>query len=384
MPGLTKLRQAQQEMEKPRLACFPGPAVLLLVALFGLLFPERTSAQGVPPAPGQLPWSPASANFAPVPSGVGGFPSGAARQEKKSTTLAEEQLLLSLLEQERVLLIDFGPDHFQVQNVRARISVVLDYLAQKKAQEAAKPQPMANSVPTNSLFASESPLKPMQQMPTSVPTFAGPRIASVKPWLASKIMQTAFLERSTSADKMSASQGGIPEPVQVTAGVPSAPASLPDKAASGSAAKHAIDADERLAKEAALVWPQPLVLVLTIVVGLMLGLMIHFVTVLWLIRCFGSKLASLLHIEVTHHSPSPVNPLQEIRVPSVPAVDAHSADGAAPDHAPQLFDIGPTFEEERLTKLQEAERREGAVLMELFQQNLHLREQMDQLEVEIT
>jgi hypothetical protein len=126
-----------------------------------------------------------------------------------------------------------------------------------------------------------------------------------------------------------------------------------------------------------------LTLVLTIVVGLLLGLFIHFVTLLWLIRCFGPKLASLCHIEVTHHSSTAVNPLQGIRAPSIPAVDAASlAAAAATDHSPQFFDIGPSYAEEQLAKKEEAERREGAVLMELFQQNLLLREQMDQLEPE--
>ena len=44
------------------------------------------------------------------------------------------------------------------------------------------------------------------------------------------------------------------------------------------------------------------------------------------------------------------------------------------------FDIGPSYEDELNQKKKEAQQKEEAVLRELFQQNMSLREQIDQLE----
>jgi hypothetical protein len=93
---------------------------------------EPSVSQGILPPSSlvetQKPVGPAPANAAMSPP-----------TRDKQTTFFEEQTLLSLLEQERVLLLDFGKDYYEVQNVRARISVVRDFI-EKKKEEAARIQ----------------------------------------------------------------------------------------------------------------------------------------------------------------------------------------------------------------------------------------------------
>jgi hypothetical protein len=56
--------------------------------------------------------------------------------------------------------------------------------------------------------------------------------------------------------------------------------------------------------------------------------------------------------------------------------------GAETAMAPQPFDIGPSYEEELRTRNQEKQQRESAILMEIFQDNLRMREQVRQFEAE--
>jgi hypothetical protein len=49
-----------------------------------------------------------------------------------------------------------------------------------------------------------------------------------------------------------------------------------------------------------------------------------------------------------------------------------------PEHTPERFDLGPTFEEERLLKEAQAKQQEEAVLQHLLEENLRLQEQIEQ------
>jgi hypothetical protein len=53
-----------------------------------------------------------------------------------------------------------------------------------------------------------------------------------------------------------------------------------------------------------------------------------------------------------------------------------------PEVSGEQFDLGPSYEEERQAKLQALEQQELAVLQEVFEQNLRLREEIDRLEEE--
>jgi hypothetical protein len=64
---------------------------------------------------------------------------------------------------------------------------------------------------------------------------------------------------------------------------------------------------------------------------------------------------------------------QDLQAPAAAAEPA-----AEPEHTPERFDLGPTFEDERLLKEAQAKQQEEAVLQHLLEENLRLQEQIEQ------
>lgn len=130
-----------------------------------------------------------------------------------------------------------------------------------------------------------------------------------------------------------------------------------------------------------------LVQVLSVLGSLVVGPLVLLVALLFVLRRFKGA-GSLLRVEVVNSgTPAPTFVYGGPAAWPAPAAGGDGAEAHPPAEAPaepdttaQQFDLGPTYEEERLQR-EEAERlRERAVLQHVYEDNVRLREQLEQPE----
>jgi hypothetical protein len=115
-----------------------------------------------------------------------------------------------------------------------------------------------------------------------------------------------------------------------------------------------------------------------IVGAVFLGVLIHLIALVFIMRRYGTHLAQVFRVEL-------VNPTAAGFVGQVSAAGAQTvAAGPAPEEVTQsstaeTFDIGPTYAEEMQQKQEALRQQEEAVLRHIFELNVQMREQLGQL-----
>lgn len=239
----------------------------------------------------------------------------------------EERLLLALKTQEQLLLQDFGPEHPQILSLRARMKTLADFTAQKKASE-----------------------------PVVVPSTPAPlpvEVTSYRP-----------------APDIDGAREGQKAPVET-----SIPATVETAPVAASQVKATVQNPVELSFVAATLSQMTGVLI-----GLFLGLLVHMVALLWVVRRLGRQLAPLFRLEVVNRGESQgsaaTGPISYSRV-----VCADEPLGARETVNPQRkFDLGPSYEDELAQKIKDKKQQENAILEEVFQQNVQLQSQIKDLE----
>jgi hypothetical protein len=94
------------------------------------------------------------------------------------------------------------------------------------------------------------------------------------------------------------------------------------------------------------------------------------ISVFVLLRRLREQLPALVRLDVPSPMPQPV----QAGTPAVP-------DFFVEETTAQPFDLGPTFEEERLLKEEAERQQEQAVLRSVFEDNLKLQQQLIELEM---
>jgi hypothetical protein len=106
----------------------------------------------------------------------------------------------------------------------------------------------------------------------------------------------------------------------------------------------------------------------TVTASLMVSLAIV-ISVFVLLRRLRDQLPALVRVD----SLSPPPPVEQAAMPVAPEVIIEETTA-------QPFDLGPTYEEERLLKEEAERQQEQAVLRSVFEENLKLRQELIELE----
>jgi hypothetical protein len=123
----------------------------------------------------------------------------------------------------------------------------------------------------------------------------------------------------------------------------------------------------------------------SILAGLVLGPLVVFAALVVVLRRYGIHSGSLFRVEVVNASsgvpwaaaPSvPVGPPQAGRA-LVPAAEGAAGTEQVEAPAGEYFDLGPSYEEERLAKEETQRQQNEALLRMVFEDNLALREQLE-------
>jgi len=293
----------------------------------------------------------------------------------------EEQVLLPLLLEDKALSADFGPEHPQVIAVRARIELVRDYLAHHPTQpkHRAEPSSPANSSRTGSDNHKGDLI--LTNGDGSAPS-SGARVGSEIP--REQLMlpaATGISPRLWPEEKIAVS----PIPPAVIAGPPETTV-VSDKEPEGPG--KTLTSPPAAPSVSALPAARPfpagrdssfLTTTLLQLVGslgaLLTGLLIHVVALLFLLRRYGAQLAPLFRVELVHTQTT--GNTAPSSVPSPGAVPLLPEE--AEEQGPEQFAFGPTYEEVRRLKAETGKQQQEGLLRELFQQNVRLREQLEQL-----
>jgi hypothetical protein len=111
----------------------------------------------------------------------------------------------------------------------------------------------------------------------------------------------------------------------------------------------------------------------------LLGLLAHVAALLFLLHRYGSRLGPLFRVELT----SPMPPMSQSPPPAEEPVVIHTrAVGytGRGETTGESFDLGPSYEEERRQKEEAVQQQEQAVLQQILEQNLRLREQIEHIQ----
>lgn len=326
----------------------------------------------------------------------------------------EEQVLLPLLLEEKSLLAYRGPEHPDVLSIRERIRIVREYLAQ---------HPPA---PPPTILAPRPPIPvqtPYREVPsTTASTSSSPGQTSPLPFppVRSQILEPSGTKGGTEAkdrygNTQTVTSRSQPELIRSvgfsTAGNPivdpgTAPASLavrspsvvetkdkdthPAAIASTNPSAQAVVSAPRGVGDSSASQPsqeQPrgnslfqtgFGQLIGIVGAEFLGVLIHLIALVLILRHYGAHLARVFRVEL-------VNPAAVGIVGQVSAAGAQTvAAGPATEEVTQsstaeTFDIGPSYAEEMRGKQEALRQQEKAVLQHIFELNMQMREQLGQL-----
>ncbi len=373
--ALLALPSAGQAQPTPALPESPSPAIQ----------PAEGMSSARPLSPCPLPALPDLPGCNPGPAEVtarasASAPSASLPSPSTAPGTREERILLPLLLQERALLEDYGPDHPEVCNLRARIETVRDFLLRHPEPALAdRPEParaapsVARMAPGNitpasltSPPATETP--PACQVPTVVVVNQVPGAPNLSNL---PIVPTAStpLEPSLAASTVPAATAGPPAPNPVEEKkvvVPAQPAPPPSD-------------------------PLPLDRwqLLGMLAAFLVGLLVHIIALFFIIRRNGERepvyRVELLNAppHLTSASPSQLATVAEQQglrlytdTPEATEAPAASAVEAKPE--PE-FDLGLTYEEEKRLNEELGRQEEEAMLRHLLEQNVQLRAEIAEL-----
>lgn len=293
--------------------------------------------------------------------------------------LPPEQQLLYLLLQEKNLLEYYGPDHPKICATRGRIAVLREYLAQ---QPAARVQQAVAIQPAEGPQLVPPPAAPVAAAPPRPVRWPEPIILPVEPPPPPPIPHTAVLSMPRAAELPAPKREA---PAAAVAVEPAPPAPVMPKAVEEAAAVAVLPKDPPVvavvetprpaavpvAEEAApevVATPllyQALAYLLGLFPALVVGLLLQAAVFLWLLRRYGPSWAPVVRVEL-------VNAAAGLAVAPEPAAPPRGEETTA-----QAFDLGPTFEEERQQRLLAEQQKEEAVMRQVFQQNLQLRDAIE-------
>ena len=195
----------------------------------------------------------------------------------RTFAVSAEDELLSLLEQERSLLEYFGPDYYKVRQVRARIEAVREFLAAQKVEQA-----------RHGLTAA-SPATPL-----SVPSKAVKR-PEPGPVLAAATKETA---PAPEPDRRNPPTSTLADTSRVQGGGASGTQAKRERSLPGAGENQAVE-KQRADAVAVTLFSGPAILsIASIVIGLLLGLLVHFFAFFWMIRRLGSRGNPLFSLEL--------------------------------------------------------------------------------------
>ena len=321
---------------------------------------------------------------------------------------AEERVLLPLLMEEKRLLEFYGPQHPKVLSVRERIQIAREHLAQHPpapppAIVAPPPQlPVQSSyraVPSTTANASSSsvplPLPPIRSQSlelggTESSTKAKDRCGNTQTVTSRSrsepIRPVGFSSAGNSIrDSDTASLAAPPPTVIKTRDKDKHPAATasPNTSAQAAAPPPTSAGDKSVSQPSQerargnSFFETGYGQLIGIVSTMFLGVLIHLIALVLILRRYGAHLARVFRVEL-------VNPAAVGFVGQVSASEAQTvaADPATEEETQsstaETFDIGPTYAEE-MQQEQEAQRQqEEAVLRHIFELNVQMREQLGQ------
>jgi len=332
-------------MAEKRLRNPPGPWILVLIFC---LFPPllaRASAQFVE----------AGRDAVSPPHAEGGIP---VPRKAVPAPLPPEEELLCLREQERALLEYFGPDYYQVQNVRARIKAIGDFIAAKKNEE----RKTENSGDQGNIKVGSGQIKIAKREAARTEDSRG------------KALPAAVENEEEESG-----------PVRVAATQPpEAPAGATENNVLATRAERRASEGESWGGSSGNLWGTLTFRhVVAVIVGLLLGIVIQFAIFLWLLHRFTSRFSPLTRVEVA--IPSSMAPSQSVEREAAEARDNRGAvvSGALAENkllAARIQTCRPRAMSEAATPTGALDNVGDALVQELCQQNVWLREQINQLE----
>jgi hypothetical protein len=115
-----------------------------------------------------------------------------------------------------------------------------------------------------------------------------------------------------------------------------------------------------------------------IVGAVFLGVLIHLIALVFIMRRYGAGLAQVFRVELLNPPAvgfvGQVSAAEGQTVAAEPATEEVTQSGTA-----ETFDIGPTYAEEMQQKQEALRQQEEAVLRNIFELNMQMREQLSQL-----
>jgi hypothetical protein len=326
----------------------------------------------------------------------------------------EEQVLLPLLLEERSFYEIYGPEHPYFRSVRERIRIVREYLAQHP------PAPPPTILAPQPPIPVQTPFREVPSTTTSTSSSPGQTPPLPFPPVLSQILEPGGTEGRTEAKDRygntqtvtSKSQPELIRPIGLsTAGNPildpgTAPASLTaphptvvetnDKdthpaaiASTHPSAQTVVSPACGVGDNSASQPPQEqprgnsffetgFGQLIGIVGALFVGVLIHLIALVLILRRYGAHLDRVFRVELVNHAA-----LGFVGQVSGAEAQIFAADPATKEvtlsSTAGTFDIGPTYAEEMRQKQEAMRQQEEAVLRHIFELNLHMREQLGQL-----
>jgi hypothetical protein len=315
--------------------------------------------------------------------------------------------------EEKSLLADYGPEHPDVRSVRERIRIVREYLAR---HPPAPPPTIREPRPP---IPVQTPHRELSSTTASTSSSPGQTPPLPFPPVRSQILEPGGTEGGTEAKDRSGNTQTVtsrsqPEIIRSagfsTAGKPildagTAPASLaapppvvetkdkdthPAAIASTNPFAQAVVSAPSGGGDSSASKPSPeqprgnslfktgFGQLIGIVGTMFLGLLIHLIALILILRRYGAHLARVFRVEL-------VNPAAAGIVGQVTAAGAQTvAAGPATEEVThsstaESFDLGPTYAEELREKQEALCQQEEAVLRHIFELNMQMREQLGQL-----
>jgi len=318
----------------------------------------------------------------------------------------EERVLLPLLLEEKRLLELYGPRHPKVLSVRERIKVAREQLAQHPPAPPPPPIPVQRTYrevpgPTGS---TSSP--PVQTAPLPLPPIRSQSLEPDATASGTKAKdQSAKAETATSTSRperirpVGFSSAGNPIRDSDTANLaapsptgvrskdkdkqPAASASPNTSAQAGASPPRS--GGDKSASQPSQEQPRGNSFfdtgygqLIGIVGAVFLGVLIHLIALVFIMRRYGAHLAQVFRVELVN--PTAVGFVGQVSAAGVQTIAADPAiEDVAQSSTAETFDIGPTYAEEMQQKQEAQRQQEEAVLRHIFELNLQVREQLGRL-----
>ncbi len=317
----------------------------------------------------------------------------------------EERVLLPLLLEEKRLLENYGPRHPKVISVRERIEIAREHLAQHPPAPPPPPNPVQ---------------RPYRQVPSPTASTISPPVQTAPlllPSIRSKSLEQGGAEGGTKAKDRSgngptATSKSQPEPIRPV-GFSSAGHPIRDSGTGSLAAPSpTVVKNDKDTHPAAIASPNTSVQaaasppsnvgdksaiqpsqdrprgnsffdtgfgqLIGIVGAVFLGVLIHLIALVLILRRYGSQLARVFRVELVN--PTAVGLVGQVSAAGVQTVAADPAtEELMQSSTAETFDIGPTYEEEMQQKQAALRQQEEAALRHIFELNMQMREQLGQL-----